>query len=138
MDSVPSYNGVHARLTRLRGRAADQVCAHCGDTAYQWALTGEPKWSDPRAYTDDLDAYTPLCGSCHARLDRGLPPCPHGPERDRRPDGTCRACQTTRKRALDNERYANDPEFREAKKAQARARYARQRASRLDADPPIV
>jgi len=122
MDKVPTYSAIHQRLRYHRGRASDLPCTHCADRAREWALIGEPKWFDSRRrpYTDDLNAYTPLCGSCHQRLDRGLPPCPHGPERDRLKNGSCRGCFNENR----THRYANDPEYREAEKAKTRNRYA--------------
>ena len=133
---IPSYFTVHGRLRVQRGPARGFLCTRCGAQAQEWALTGEPKWLDPRPYTDDLDAYVPMCNSCHQALDHGWPPCPHGPERATLTDGRCRACFNDRSRA----RYANMPEEqREAMRAAQRARWARRREARqLDDDQPML
>ena len=131
MDKVPTYTAIHQRLRYHRGPARKLPCAHCSGMAHHWAFTGEPKWYDDhgRPYTDDLNAYTSLCGSCHQRLDAGLPPCPHGLERDRLPDGTCRACFNERENVYRSKRLKEDPEYREAMRAKDRARKARGRSS---------
>ena len=122
MTTIPTYEAIHHRLRRHFGSASGRICAYCGSQAAEWALIGEPKWLDPRPYTDDLDAYTPLCDQCHRRLDLNLPPCPHGPERDRKTDGHCRACVNARVAATRKALYESDPELWERVKAEARER----------------
>lgn len=118
MERVPSYEAVHQRLVRKFGAARTHPCTFCEERARDWALVREPKWFDPQGpYTDDPEAYAPLCGSCHKRYDQNLPPCPHGPARDRTPVGTCRECRNTRERAYLKKRYAEDAEWRAAKRA---------------------
>ena len=90
---TPTYRTVHSRLTSQRGRADQHRCSDCGEPAQDWALTGAPKWTDPRPYTDDLTAYEPLCRGCHWTRDRGWKKCPHGPDRDEFPSGGCRECR---------------------------------------------
>lgn len=83
VKSVVSYETVHARLRRLRGRARDQKCIQCGEQAQQWAYQGgdpderrHPRHDYP--YSLELDRYAPMCMSCHRLLDnpirRGHPP----------------------------------------------------------------
>lgn len=120
---VPSYQAIHKRLFHHRGRAGDRLCVYCEAPAQGWALAGEAKWCDKRGrrYTDDLNAYIPLCQSCHRQLDRT--PCPHGPNYVRLPDGACKACARERRK----ERYTNDPAYRERLLAKRRESYALQK-----------
>ena len=78
----PSYFGVHQRIHSKWGAAKDQECVDCLGDAEEWALIGEPKWWDRpgiKPYTDDLDAYIPLCRRCHRRRDRpDFYHCEHG------------------------------------------------------------
>ena len=67
------YHAVHFRLTRDRGRAADQLCNDCGLLALHWSYD----WEDPNELTDkgkiysrNQDHYQPRCQSCHFALDR--------------------------------------------------------------------
>lgn len=67
-----SYNAVHFRLWRSRGRASEHLCA-CGDQAREWAYQhGDPDERQSRLgpYSVDLDRYLPKCVKCHRRLDR--------------------------------------------------------------------
>lgn len=118
---VPTYEAVHKQLRRWRGKAREHPCTHCGDAARHWALIGESKWADPSGhpYTDDLDAYTPLCVACHLALDRGWERCPHGSD-ERDPWGDCRTCRLDR-----YARLAEDRTWKDARNAEARERYAR-------------
>lgn len=70
-----SYSKIHGLLRRRRGRAADHPCAVCGQPARQWAWnhTGQVLigfhvgvWLE---YTDDLEAYDPLCVEHHIERD---------------------------------------------------------------------
>src|SRR5215467_489126 len=55
--------GGHYRVYRSRGKAAAQVCEHCGGQARDWAnIHGQPR-GDPKS-------YMPLCRSCHTKYDR--------------------------------------------------------------------
>jgi hypothetical protein len=68
-----TYHTVHARIAAARGRAAEQICAHCDGPAAEWAYDH----TDPNARTDergleyslDLCRYIPLCGHCHNWFD---------------------------------------------------------------------
>jgi hypothetical protein len=112
-----SYSAVHGRLVRTRGRASSFACAHCGESARQWAYDyGDPNERHDQqcgAYSVDLDRYMPLCVPCHTRFDcahrlsgevscpRGLHPYPEnlffaGKRKERR----CRKCEAARKRSL--------------------------------------
>lgn len=72
---VVSYAGVHARVHRARGGAADYPCRECGRPADQWAYTNDDPAElvdvDGRRYSLDVERYIPMCTSCHARFDRG-------------------------------------------------------------------
>jgi hypothetical protein len=52
----------HQRLRREQGSASLQRCVSCPRQAYEWAYqhTGRP---------EDLDSYSPMCRSCHRKLD---------------------------------------------------------------------
>ncbi len=74
-DAV-GYSAVHERLVRSRGSASTHTCAHCGDTASDWAYDGT--CPDERlgerhgrllAYSTDPHRYMPLCRPCHTRYD---------------------------------------------------------------------
>lgn len=89
-DDLLTYNAVHQRLRKYRGRAPTHTCAHCGDTARHWAYdktdpdplverTPRKPNSKPLTYSSDLSRYMPLCGSCHRIFD--VPNhCPYGHE----------------------------------------------------------
>ena len=73
LKEFPGYTASHIRVYKAKGRAADHLCAHCGDPAEQWAYTH----SDPHEltspegfpYSPDPEHYMPLCRSCHKRYD---------------------------------------------------------------------
>lgn len=71
-----SYSGMHMRLKRERGYAADLGCVSCGLAARHWSYSN----SDPNdrideitglRYSTDMDHYDPRCVSCHSLYDRG-------------------------------------------------------------------
>lgn len=68
-----SYGTLHQRLRAIRGPASARQCAHCQDSAIDWAYdhTDPNEQLDPRgcAYSTDLNRYFPLCKSCHKRYD---------------------------------------------------------------------
>lgn len=68
------YSGMHDRLRRYRGGAADHPCQHCGEPARDWAYThdcpNERTSEEGYAYSTDVARYVPLCGSCHQRADK--------------------------------------------------------------------
>jgi hypothetical protein len=77
------YESWRLRLTALRGRAADHLCAECSKPAHEWAYSGgDPAevqvirpitdpFAEKSAYTVPLsfdpERYVPLCRSCHRR-----------------------------------------------------------------------
>jgi hypothetical protein len=100
-----SYNAVHQRLRRARGRASEHGCAvpACDRQANVWAWqrTG-PSRSGLQGHVRvtwglDPDDYVPMCRSHSAMLDHGgtLTHCPSGHVRaevGRIRNGRCRAC----------------------------------------------
>ncbi|WP_431958775.1 hypothetical protein [Actinacidiphila sp. bgisy160] len=84
MPSNP-YTAVHQRASFQRGPAKYHCCYICGLQASDWALNRdaghEIKLDDARVhrgsqrrrrtYADSLDAYVPLCRSCHRAYDAG-------------------------------------------------------------------
>jgi hypothetical protein len=78
-DRTPTYSSVHHLLIRRRGPARDYTCA-CGAPALDWAYQGgdpdetadEAGYRAGMVFTPNLNAYDPLCRSCHrAKDDRG-------------------------------------------------------------------
>lgn len=72
----PSYQALHDRLRRYRGRASEHRCVECGGQAQDWAYDH----SDPEAvvtkvgkkriaYSTDLSRYQPMCRRCHIQFD---------------------------------------------------------------------
>lgn len=59
----PSYATLHYRVYRARGRAADQICDHCGNPAKEWATVHNTDGLDP------MTDYIPLCRKCHLAYD---------------------------------------------------------------------
>jgi hypothetical protein len=57
-----SYDAIHKRIRRERGRAADRKCIDCGNDADNWSHEHD---------TDPLDVYNydPRCISCHCKYD---------------------------------------------------------------------
>ena len=75
--AVPSYRGLHTRITRKRGKASEQLCHGCSAQAKHWAYDGtdsNPLWATfgERTIPYSLDdyRYIPLCRGCHVKLDR--------------------------------------------------------------------
>jgi len=69
-------SAAHARIRRLRGKAAEYQCVRCGGLAAQWAL--KPSAANLQIDTSDvypvsfsLDPmdYQPMCVPCHKRMD---------------------------------------------------------------------
>lgn len=72
-DLVPTYDGVHARIARARGKASEHTCS-CGAQAKDWAYDhSDPNELTGRGgpYSLDIMRYDPMCQSCHQLLDRG-------------------------------------------------------------------
>lgn len=112
----PSYRMVHIWLNTWRGKAADQTCADCGQTAHDWAFDNrKPNWpSKDGPYYPDPGRYVPLCRTCHIARDTSTEKCKNGHRwadgnrYKRKGGGTiCRACRrewmaraSARRRAL--------------------------------------
>lgn len=79
-----TYKAVHTRVTRLRGRAADQPCVDCGSPARQWSYTGadpnevtgttSPRKGYEVKVTWSLDPafYAARCVPCHQEHDAAV------------------------------------------------------------------
>lgn len=69
-----TYNSVHQRLRRVRGRAAEHPCVDCSGPAYDWSLSATPTHvtEGGRGYSTDLDDYEPRCRSCHRAQEKTL------------------------------------------------------------------
>lgn len=96
-----SYRAAHQRVTRKRGKAAEQTCVECGSQAHEWAFCGDPETS-PRSeyglsFSMSTDDYRPLCRACH-RLER-LVPCVTGERSTEHRAATCIDCKRARARA---------------------------------------
>lgn len=74
-QTMGGYAAVHRALIGARGKPSDHVC-RCGAPAAEWAYVhGSPgelidtSRKYPRAYSQDLSAYVPMCRPCHRRDD---------------------------------------------------------------------
>lgn len=77
--AAPSYDGVHKRLHREKGKANTFPCADCGERASEWSYDGgcpdelyETLVKVPVAYSVDQSRYSPRCLKCHRRRDESL------------------------------------------------------------------
>jgi len=64
------YWAWHRHLEFTFGKAKEFQCTNCNAQALDWAL--KPEYSDilgARAHVERLDAYHPLCRSCHLKQD---------------------------------------------------------------------
>lgn len=73
-DDRLTYDGVHLRLRRSKGKASQYPCVDCGKPAENWAYD----YNDPNelmdnkrncVYSADPDRYEPKCRSCHKKGD---------------------------------------------------------------------
>lgn len=85
-----SYHFAHKKIYRLRGKAADYPCEHCGGRAREWAYDhqdpAERRLPSGMPFSVDPWHYLALCTKCHKALDawrcnacgahRGQPPAP--------------------------------------------------------------
>lgn len=75
------YNNAHMRVRRARGPAKTYQC-RCGDQARDWAYIGsESEYVNERGwrYSNDINAYEPMCRPCHRRFDAdAITHCPKG------------------------------------------------------------
>lgn len=74
-DESVSYEALHTRIKRARGRAAQYNCVECDGPADDWAYTyGCPRETQsPRGpYTTDISRYQPMCRSCHRSFDNSV------------------------------------------------------------------
>jgi len=74
----PTYQAIHGRLRKQRGKATGYACISCSSPAHSWAYDRQ----DPDQRTEvqsngttvtfsaDLDRYQPMCDSCHNKLDQ--------------------------------------------------------------------
>jgi hypothetical protein len=72
-EADPTYDSVHQRLRTWRGRASTHSCVTCGKPADEWAYhhgsQGERVNDQGIAFSADLNAYDPMCRSCHRQMD---------------------------------------------------------------------
>lgn len=135
---VASYSGVHAALTRERGRARNHSCCSCGEQAQEWAYTWDDPCPDERIdghgmkFSIDLDRYRPMCKKCHVVYDKSIiGNCPkgHAYEGDNlyydQGKRKCRTCTNDRHRG-----YQRTPEQRARQLELQRVRRACRRAAR--------
>ena len=80
--SIPSYQTMHARVSRAHGKARDRQCVDCGVLADEWSYDGLDTNEvtgvvgvGPRAfsirYSLSVGHYQPRCVTCHRRYDKG-------------------------------------------------------------------
>lgn len=68
---TPSYFAVHLRIKARRGSAGLHECP-CGKRAKQWAYNHaavDELFEEGMPYSANLNDYTPMCVSCHKKLD---------------------------------------------------------------------
>lgn len=76
-----SYPGMHVRLRREHGKAANYECADCGQRAAEWSyiggdpgeLTGLNNGKRTAKYSLKMRYYTPRCIRCHRAFDGWRP-----------------------------------------------------------------
>jgi len=71
----PSYDAIHFRLVKARGRASSHPCSGCGGSARDWSYqynSSEELSQEGSLYSEDLTCYEPLCRKCHKTLDMEL------------------------------------------------------------------
>ena len=82
VKKIPSYDGLHKRLSRTYGSAKLHDCAVCFEPADEWALIkelvpegemlyGKTSRGLVAPYSLDAAHYFTLCRSDHATLDKG-------------------------------------------------------------------
>ncbi len=71
-----SYEAVHYRVRRLRGKASDHQCTDCGSQARHWSYDHDSdleRYAQGKgAYSIEIDHYSPRCVPCHKTFDLGL------------------------------------------------------------------
>ena len=70
--SATGYKKHHRRLARIRGKASEHKCILCGKRAAQWAydhLDHDQIDTPNGPYSQQLERYHPMCGSCHRSVD---------------------------------------------------------------------
>src|SRR6056300_929953 len=76
----PSYDTMHKRVMRSRGKASQYSCVDCGEQAYHWSYNhqGEIERSGPGVgsqkkyiftYSTNIEDYDPRCVPCHKQFD---------------------------------------------------------------------
>ena len=72
-----SYITAHIAVARERGKASEQDCVECGETAAHWAYThddpNELRSRQGWPYSLDVARYVPMCRTCHKRYDLARP-----------------------------------------------------------------
>lgn len=71
---IPTYEGLHHRISANRGKARAYQCVDCGNRAREWSLNdldGDLLLDKKLGlkYSLSLDAYEPRCTSCHQKHD---------------------------------------------------------------------
>lgn len=74
-----TYDALHQRLRRHRGKASLNKCIDCGSPAFEWSYSGCADPSSRRVdrdgeYSVSMQDYEPRCVPCHRRKDFGAPP----------------------------------------------------------------
>lgn len=68
----PTYNAIHFRLRKERGKPSQYQCLKCGDPAKQWAYfhnRDKSLSSEYGVYSTELSDYEAMCVPCHKRMD---------------------------------------------------------------------
>lgn len=71
-----SYDAIHWRMRKIKGKASARACTDCGEEAQEWSYIGGapdervgPASGNMLAYSQDPNYYTARCVPCHRRHD---------------------------------------------------------------------
>lgn len=100
MTREVGIRGIHGRLNRNLGRAADHECIGCGGQAREWAYQHP---TEGTTFSQSMSDYAPMCRPCHTRFDiaAGQRPTPPGS-----PEGALAASMQKQRRMAVDEDYA--------------------------------
>lgn len=75
---VNSYEGMHAKVRKLKGKATERECVDCGKRADHWSLNANAEEiiaqvatnkDHRKMFSRNLDDYEARCRKCHSKYD---------------------------------------------------------------------
>lgn len=130
---ILTYDEIHKLIREVCGPASEYLCVACDGTARDWAFQypegGVLRDDNGFAYSEDLNAYAPMCHGCHARFDhqkdpdrmgRGLAAVSSRRKTDSEFDNKMREA-AKKGLATVEERRESDPEFAERMRNHSRS-----------------